>query len=103
MALTRKFLTAFLITAAPPIIIPVWVLWALFADVEYEYEGLGAYFALGYIALSMLAYFVVCMIIAIIVLGKEENHSIGMGIIFGLAAGVFLSAVGCIASIIAWI
>ena len=103
MALTRKFLIAFLVTAAPPIIVPVYVLWALFANVEYEYEGLGAYFSLGYIALSMLAYFVVCMIAAIIVLGKEENHSIGLGIISGLAAGLFLGVVGCAALVIAWI
>lgn len=103
MALTGKFLIPFVVTAALPIIVPAYVLWALFAKVEYEYEGLGAYFALGYIALSMLAYFVVCMIAAIFVLRKEENHSIGLGIIFGLAAGLFLGVVGCAASVIAWI
>ena len=103
MVLTRKFLIAFLITAAPPIIAPVCVLRALFADVQYEYEGLGAYFALGYITLFMLAYFVVCLITGIIVVGKQQNQSIGQGIIFGLLAGLLLGAIGCTASVVAWI
>ena len=92
-SLSLKFLGPLILTAAPTIIVPILLVWD-----AAPYDGWNRLATTIAVTILMAIYLVVGALICLFLRRWEKTRPAGLGVAWGLAAGVILGVSSCSAS-----